>query len=170
MAWISYNDPASRRPLFARCWNRPQGVAARHCAGRHDTDPAIRSRNRGNRFSSFFEHISISTAVIQANCKAALVGAVVMTRYNNKTYRIDDIDFLKNPQSTFHLRKEDRDISYMEYYSKRYQVTIRSVSQPLLVSRPTRRDKNRGDDQPIFLIPELCGMTGLSDEQRWVRL
>lgn len=89
-----------------------------------------------------------------------------MTRYNNKTYRIDDVDFSMNPQSTFHLRKEDRDISYMEYYSKRYQVTIRSATQPLLVSRPSRRDVNRGDDQPIYLIPELCGMTGLSDDQR----
>lgn len=102
----------------------------------------------------------------QASCKAALLGTVVMTHYNNKTYRIDDIDFTLNPKSTFHLRKEDRDITYMEYYSKRYNVTIRSATQPLLVSRPSRRDVNRGDTQPIFLIPELCGMTGLSDDQR----
>ena len=89
-----------------------------------------------------------------------------MTHYNNKTYRIDDIDFTKNPLSTFHLRKEDRDITYLDYYSNRYGVTIRSKTQPLLVSRPTRRDVNRGDTEPIFLIPELCVMTGLSDDQR----
>ena len=71
-----------------------------------------------------------------------------------------------NTNSTFHLRKEDRDISYLEYYKNRYNIDVRQPSQPLLVSRPTRRDANRGDDQPIYLIPELCGMTGLTDDQK----
>jgi len=103
---------------------------------------------------------------VQALCKAELLGKVVMTHYNKKTYRIDDIDFTKNPKSTFHLRKEDRDISYMEYYQTRYSLSVRNASQPMLVSLPSRRDKNRGDDQPVYLIPELCGMTGLSDDQK----
>ena len=90
-------------------------------------------------------------------------------------YRVDfvpDVDHigarkaLKNANSTFHLRKEDRDISYLEYYKNRYNIDVRQPSQPLLVSRPTRRDANRGDDQPIYLIPELCGMTGLTDDQK----
>ncbi|EFX88764.1 Piwi/Aubergine-like protein [Daphnia pulex] len=102
----------------------------------------------------------------EAMCSAELVGKVVMTHYNKRTYRIDDIDFTKNANSTFHLRKEDRDISYLEYYKTRYNIEVRQPSQPLLVSRPTRRDANRGDDQPIFLIPELCGMTGLTDDQK----
>ena len=89
-----------------------------------------------------------------------------MTGYNNRTYRIDDVDFDQNASSTFHLRKEDRHISYVDYYRERYQITISVVSQPLLVSQPTRREINRGDTEPKFLIPELCGMTGLSDEQR----
>lgn len=90
-----------------------------------------------------------------------------MTHYNKKTYRIDDVDFTKNPRSTFHLRKEDRDVSYMEYYQTRYSLSVRNASQPMLVSLPSRRDKNRGDDQPVYLIPELCGMTGLSDDQKY---
>jgi aubergine-like protein len=93
-----------------------------------------------------------------------------MTHYNKRTYRIDDIDFTMNPMSTFHLRKEDRDITYAEYYKKRYEVDVRNTSQPMLVSRPSRRDVNRGDDQPVYLIPELCGMTGLSDQQKYVSL
>lgn len=32
---------------------------------------------------------------------ALLCNATVITRYNNKTYRIDDIDFESNPTSTF---------------------------------------------------------------------
>ena len=91
-----------------------------------------------------------------------------MTTYNKKTYRIDDIDFAQNASSTFHLRKEDRDVTYEEYYRTRYEVTVRQPKQPLLVSRPSRKDLNRGDDKPIYLLPELCGMTGLSDDQKFV--
>lgn len=102
----------------------------------------------------------------QNRCRAELEGQIVMTHYNKKTYRIDDIDFEKNPDSTFFLRKENREVSYCEYYSSRYMVQIEDRKQPLLVSRPSRRDLNRGDNQPIYLIPELCGMTGLSEDQR----
>lgn len=96
-----------------------------------------------------------------------------MTGYNNKTYRIDDVDFDNRADSTFHLKKEDRDISYMEYYKNRYQQNIRFPNQPMLVSRPSRRDINgcanqNIEPQAIYLVPELCGMTGLSAEQRFV--
>lgn len=89
-----------------------------------------------------------------------------MTCYNNKTYRVDDIAFDMNPMSTFHLRKEDRDITYADYYWTRYKERITNLTQPLLISRPSRRDINRGDTQPIYLVPEICRMTGLSDDQR----
>ena len=98
--------------------------------------------------------------------KAALEGQVVITHFNNKTYRVDEVDFEKNPLTTFHLRKENRDITYKDYFKSKYDVDIKSVKQPLLMSRPSRRDLNRGDTQLIYLIPELSGMTGLSDEQR----
>lgn len=32
---------------------------------------------------------------------AALCGATVITHYNRKTYRVDDVDFTMNPLSTF---------------------------------------------------------------------
>jgi aubergine-like protein len=90
-----------------------------------------------------------------------------MTLYNDKTYRIDDIDFDKTPMSTFHLRKEDRDITYKEYYQKHYEVNIKDERQFLLVSRPSRNkpDNQQGAsmrDDTVYLIPELCGMTGLT--------
>ncbi|EEC14103.1 Cniwi protein, putative, partial [Ixodes scapularis] len=44
----------------------------------------------------------------------AVVGSIVMTRYNNKTYRVDDIDWSKNPQQTFETRNGP--ITYMKYY------------------------------------------------------
>ena len=32
-----------------------------------------------------------------------LLGCIVMTRYNNKTYRIDDIDWNKKPADKFQV-------------------------------------------------------------------
>jgi len=101
---------------------------------------------------------------IKNAAKAELEGKIVMTHYNNKTYCVDDIDFTKNPRSAFPLRKENREVSYIEYYKTRYNITIRNETQPLLVSRPT--SKKSLSDEPIYLIPELCGMTGLSESMR----
>ena len=44
-----------------------------------------------------------------------LVGTVVVTRYNNRTYRIDDIAWDKNPKSTF-MDHTGKNISFVEYY------------------------------------------------------
>lgn len=95
-----------------------------------------------------------------------MIGKIVMTAYNNKTYRVDDVDFDQNVLSTFHVKKSDRYVSYMDFYKERYGITIVNPTQPLLATRPSRRDLNRGDTELVYLIPELCLMTGLSDEQR----
>jgi aubergine-like protein len=74
-----------------------------------------------------------------------------MTLYNDKTYRIDDIDFDKTPMSTFHLRKEDRDITYKEYYKNHYEVNIKDDRQFLLVSRPSRNKPDNHSKAPPAL-------------------
>ncbi|KAK9512245.1 hypothetical protein O3M35_000713 [Rhynocoris fuscipes] len=94
----------------------------------------------------------------------AIVGATVITPYNNKTYRIDDVQFDVTPQCTFEKGK-DR-ISYMDYYQQRYQIRITNMNQPLLVSRPKARDIRGGRANNVILIPELCCMTGLTDDMR----
>ena len=38
----------------------------------------------------------------EAEIKKKLLGAIVMTKYNKKTYRVDDIDFKANPASKTH--------------------------------------------------------------------
>ncbi len=47
----------------------------------------------------------IGRAAGQANmasaCRKALVGSIVITRYNNKTYRIEEIYFDRNPTNLF---------------------------------------------------------------------
>ncbi len=44
----------------------------------------------------------------------ALIGAMVITKYNNKTYRIDDILWDKNPTETFSHRGEEKTL--VDYY------------------------------------------------------
>lgn len=51
-----------------------------------------------------------------------LPGTIVMTKYNNKTYKIDDIDFSKNPMCTFN--RGDGEVSYADYYHSQYGITI----------------------------------------------
>jgi hypothetical protein len=43
---------------------------------------------------------------------------------------------------------------------------IREPKQPMLVSRPKKKNRKSGDDILIYLVPELCCMTGLTDNMR----
>lgn len=43
-----------------------------------------------------------------------LLGQVVLTDYNNKTYRIDDIEFDQSPSDTFETKAGP--VSYISYY------------------------------------------------------
>ncbi|XP_061421204.1 piwi-like protein 2 isoform X2 [Lethenteron reissneri] len=108
-----------------------------------------------------------SGANFQEECIKALVGQVVITRYNNRTYRIDDIAWDKTPKSTF-LNSAGKTMSFVEYYKTQYEITIDDLGQPLLLHRAKQR--NQADDQvaiqTICLIPELAYMTGITDLMR----
>ena len=54
----------------------------------------------------------------------------------------------------------------MSYYETRYNKKITDLKQPLIISMLKVREERSGVSGPIYLIPELCNMTGLSDEQR----
>ncbi|XP_034240768.1 piwi-like protein Ago3 isoform X2 [Thrips palmi] len=99
-----------------------------------------------------------------------LIGACVLTRYNDKLYRVDDIGFDMSPQDTFPDRGGG-ETSFVDYYKKQYDITIRDLKQPLLISKEKKKTgPKRGEeaqpDKLICLIPELCNMTGLTDSMR----
>lgn len=98
-----------------------------------------------------------------AFCKE-MIGITVLTEYNNNTYRIDDVDWESSPKSTF-LTKTGQ-VSYVDYYRKRYNISIRDDKQPILISKSKARDLRAGQSELIALIPELCRVTGLTDEMR----
>lgn len=99
------------------------------------------------------------------NYKRKVMGTTVLTEYNNKTYRIDDVDFTKSPGGTKFERRQG-EISIADYYQERYRLTIRDLNQPLLVSKAKARDIRGGRSDLILLVPELCRATGLTEQQR----
>ncbi|OCT93257.1 piwi-like protein 4 [Xenopus laevis] len=95
-------------------------------------------------------------------CEKELLGLVVLTRYNNKTYRVDDIDWSTKPTDSFQ-KKDGSEITYIDYYSQQYDINITELQQPILVST-LKAKKSDSLDAPraVHLIPELCYLTGLS--------
>ncbi|XP_071435063.1 piwi-like protein 2 [Pithys albifrons albifrons] len=110
---------------------------------------------------------SQSQVTFQDQCIKELVGSVVITHYNNHTYRVDDIAWDTTPKDTF-TRASGEKITFVEYYRRTYGITISDLNQPLLIHRPkekqTAEQKHHVD--MVMLVPELCFLTGLSSLQR----
>ncbi|KAI1284926.1 Piwi-like protein 1 [Halotydeus destructor] len=103
----------------------------------------------------------------QDNARRELAGSIVMTKYNNKTYKIDDIDFKQNPSCEF--ERKGQNTTFVKYYKDQYNVEITDLRQPLLICLPDarmRRAETEGPPKPMLLIPELCCMTGLTESLR----
>lgn len=99
----------------------------------------------------------------EANAKEALVGKSVIGWYGNKmNYVVSDIDFNHNPQ-TFEFDAYGEHVKMVDYFSKKYGLKIKDLKQPLIESTKENRD---GIKEKSYLVPELCGLTGLPDGMR----
>jgi len=100
----------------------------------------------------------------QEEAKKQLVGSYVVTRYNNRTYKVDDIDFEMNPKSEFidHLNNS---VSFEDYYRNAYKIDLKDLGQPMLVHLKKMPGPD-ADPIKITLVPELCFAVGLTDAQR----
>ena len=65
--------------------------------------------------------------------------------------------------NSFFKKRNGELITYFKYYSLAYNKTIKNLSQPLLIHK---NKKNNLEEDIIYLIPELCTMTGFSDKMR----
>uniref|UniRef100_A0A6Q2X732 Piwi-like protein 1 n=1 Tax=Esox lucius TaxID=8010 RepID=A0A6Q2X732_ESOLU len=100
-----------------------------------------------------------------AACTKELVGLIVLTKYNNKTYRIDDIAWDYTPNNTF--KRGDSEISFKDYYKTQYSLDISDDHQVLLVSNVKKAGPSgRPPPGPALLVPEFCYLTGLTDKMR----
>ncbi|XP_041792594.1 piwi-like protein 2 [Chelmon rostratus] len=104
----------------------------------------------------------------QDECTKELIGSIIITHYNNCTYRIDAIEWNKSPKDTFTLMDGTK-ITFVEYYSKNYGIAIKELDQPLLMHRPKERSKPGGKQVitgEILLVPELSFMTGIPEKMK----
>lgn len=100
---------------------------------------------------------------LKAAFESELVGSIVMTRYNNRSYRIDEIDITKKPTDTFTM-KNGTQVSYVDYLRQHWNVEVRDLMQPMICHRPKPK---RGQEPEIhYLVPELCVTTGLTEDMR----
>jgi aubergine-like protein len=90
------------------------------------------------------------------NVAKLLVGACVLTLYNKKCYKVDDIEWDMSPSSSF--LKEGQTTDFKQYYTARWGKEIKHDDQPLI--------KSKVKTMECFLLPEFCVMTGLTDEIR----
>jgi len=87
----------------------------------------------------------------------AIVGQSVLARYGNmRTYLITAIKYNLSPAT---LKIDDKE-TLCEYYKKKYLLTLKHPDQPLLYTTKTNRDSTVRE---IYLIPELCSLTGLPE-------
>lgn len=70
-----------------------------------------------------------------------------------------DIDFKKCPKDKDIIRN-GKTLNYIEYYFQQYNIKIQDPNQPLLIVFERRLKKQ------MYLIPELCLMTGIDDSMR----
>ena len=49
---------------------------------------------------------------------------------------------------------------------QKYQLNIRYDQQPLLISKAKARNIRAGMSEHIILVPELCRLTGITDDMR----
>jgi hypothetical protein len=100
-------------------------------------------------------------ADMQGSMLKALLGAVVLTRHNNKCYQVDDIDWEMSPGSKF-VNHNGEEKSFVDHYKKHFGITIKDEKQPMLINRAKRHTAEEAVvAQLIALVPELCDITGL---------
>ncbi|XP_060035645.1 piwi-like protein 4 [Erinaceus europaeus] len=120
---------------------------------------------RNETVLEFMENLYHRTepACFTQTCKKQLSGLVVLTRYNNKTYRIDDIDWSVRPTDTFR-RRDGSEVTYVDYYKQQYDIAVSDLRQPVLVSLLRRGRSGEAQARLAHLLPELCFLTGLSSQ------
>jgi len=69
------------------------------------------------------------------------------------------VDFDTSPSSTFPMKNGEH-VSYQDYYKNKYKIVITNATQPMLVTRTKPKQRNAGQGDLVYLVPELCRATG----------
>ena len=74
---------------------------------------------------------------------------MVITKYNNRSYKISDIAWGDTPAYKFETKEGMKTIK--DFLKEKYQIEVKDMNQPLLVALPKDKDRRRGDTQDIRL-------------------
>jgi len=90
--------------------------------------------------------------------------ATVVTKHNNRIYRIKQVHFDMTPLSSFSCFDRDSKsystITFQHYYDAYYTHSLSELGQPMLEAVPDK------DTEKVFLVPELCEFTGFCEAIR----
>ncbi|CAI4233150.1 unnamed protein product [Auanema sp. JU1783] len=98
----------------------------------------------------------------QMKCEEKFEGQTLVTYYNNRMKRISTIEWDLNPTTRF-VMADGQSLSLVDYYEQQYGRKITDMSQPIITCE-TKMQPNCNEKQKIFLVPELCQPTGITDE------
>lgn len=92
---------------------------------------------------------------------AELKGRTVITTYNVKSHKIEEVREDMTPLSSFDRRYYDGvyQSTYKQYLEESYGTTIEHNDQPMLMVM------DKKTNQPIYLVPELCCLTDFEKEE-----
>ena len=109
---------------------------------------------------------------MDTSSKEGLIGQTIITRYGNyRTYKIEEILYNETPLTKFYNSKENKEITYRDYFLACYGLKIYNTRQPLIrvlsrVKKEIHNNKMVETPEYINLIPELVSLTGMTDDQR----
>uniref|UniRef100_A0A0K0DAK6 Piwi domain-containing protein n=2 Tax=Angiostrongylus cantonensis TaxID=6313 RepID=A0A0K0DAK6_ANGCA len=124
----------------------------------------IRTQSVWDIMSYEYERMRQNPKRFHVKMDEMLVGATVCTRYNNKMYRVTSINYEMSPASTFTLL--DGSVTTLkEYFENNYNLTVTQLEQPVIICEWKTKQV---DCLPcvVYLLPELCFPTGLTDAMR----
>lgn len=57
-------------------------------------------------------------------------------------------------------------MTYADYYKNKYDKEVTDMKQPLLCCLVRKKERHGGGEETIYLVPEFCQLTGLTDQMR----
>ncbi|XP_055349557.1 piwi-like protein 1 [Paramacrobiotus metropolitanus] len=100
-----------------------------------------------------------------------IVGQKVLAMYNHKLYTVQYVMWTNSAGGFFAYtprgtdKSKQKKISFVDYFCHRYHMNVTDHDQPLLVVLPANKAMRcRGTE--ILLVPELCRLTGYTDQIR----
>lgn len=99
--------------------------------------------------------------------KRELTNKLVVTEYKKNVYKIEDIAFNESPETYFFTPdKEQGQINLVQYFQRKHSVQVKDVKQPLLVCvQHGYRTRDGEEPRVVRLVPELCKMAGMTEDQ-----